>query len=117
MNDKFDELTKQMTQSVTRRGALKKFGVGLASMALACFGLAKRAEAQSTCRPNGYQCINNSDCCSGNCQLTDGYQLGSHKKSVSRCAFRADAQDSCGHCSARMAGEALKAKDTNKAKL
>jgi len=30
MNDKFDELTKQMAQSVTRRAAFKKFGVGLA---------------------------------------------------------------------------------------
>jgi len=45
MNTKFDELTKQMAQSVTRRGALKKFGVGLAGMALACFGLASRARA------------------------------------------------------------------------
>ena len=45
MNTKFDELTKQMAQSVTRRAALKKFGVGLAGMALACFGLANRAEA------------------------------------------------------------------------
>jgi hypothetical protein len=30
MNNKFDELTKSIAQSVTRRGALKKFGVGLA---------------------------------------------------------------------------------------
>src|SRR5580765_3414526 len=45
MNNKFDELTKQMAQSVTRRAALKKFGVGLAGMALACLGLANRAEA------------------------------------------------------------------------
>src|SRR5438128_4330995 len=35
MNNKFDELTKSMAQSVTRRAALKKFGVGLAGMALA----------------------------------------------------------------------------------
>src|SRR5437899_2803762 len=34
MNDKLDELTKSMAQSVTRRAALKKFGVGLAGMAL-----------------------------------------------------------------------------------
>jgi len=47
MNDKFDELTKQMAQSVTRRGALKKFGIGLAGMALACFGLAGKAQAAS----------------------------------------------------------------------
>ena len=45
MNNKFDELTKSVAQSVTRRAALKKFGVGLAGMALACFGLANKAGA------------------------------------------------------------------------
>src|SRR5437667_9910016 len=35
MNNPFDELTKCLAQSVTRRAALKKFGVGLAGMALA----------------------------------------------------------------------------------
>ena len=35
MNNQFDELTKSLAQSHTRRGALKKFGVGLAGMALA----------------------------------------------------------------------------------
>ena len=35
MNHPFDELAKSQAQSVTRRGALKKFGVGLAGMALA----------------------------------------------------------------------------------
>jgi hypothetical protein len=37
MNNKFDELTKQMAQSVTSRGAFKKLGVGLAGLALAGF--------------------------------------------------------------------------------
>src|SRR5260370_1010812 len=46
MNKKFDELAKGLAQSVTRRQAFKKFGVGLAAMALACFGLALRAAAQ-----------------------------------------------------------------------
>ena len=50
MNNQFDELTKGMAQSVTRRAALKKFGVGLAGMALACFGLANKAGAAT----NGY---------------------------------------------------------------
>src|SRR5262245_30373726 len=39
MNDKFDELTKSMAQSVSRRAALKKFCVGLAGMGLTRFGL------------------------------------------------------------------------------
>ncbi len=47
MNDKFDELTKGMAQSVTRRGALKNFGVGFAGIVLASLGLARKAEAQN----------------------------------------------------------------------
>jgi hypothetical protein len=35
MNNKFDELTKQMAQSVSRRAAFKKFGVGLGVIAMA----------------------------------------------------------------------------------
>ena len=48
MNDKFDEMTKALAQSVTRRGALKKFGLGLAGIALACLGLANGAGVQPT---------------------------------------------------------------------
>jgi len=46
MNDKFDELTKNLAQSVTRRGALKKFGTSLAAIALASVGLAQKAIAR-----------------------------------------------------------------------
>ena len=72
MNNKFDELTKGLAQSVTRRAALKKFGVGLAGMALACFGLANKAEAApNACMPNGSYCNNpgrpDKKCCSGAC--------------------------------------------------
>ena len=69
MNNKFDELTKSMAQSVTRRAALKKFGVGLAGMALACFGFAGKAEAGSHNRSCFNQCMHN---CVGN-QLAQGY--------------------------------------------
>ncbi len=68
MNNKFDELAKGLAQSVTRRQALKKFGVGLASMALACFGLANKAEAtKGGCKPGGTPCSSASQCCSGLC--------------------------------------------------
>jgi hypothetical protein len=71
MNNQFDELTKGMAQSVTRRAALKKFGVGLAGMALACLGLANKAEANPTptepCLPWGYACKRSNECCGGNC--------------------------------------------------
>ena len=46
MNDQFDELAKGLAQSVTRRGALKKFGVGVAGIALAALGLANSAHAE-----------------------------------------------------------------------
>ncbi len=45
MNDRFDELAKGLAQSVTRRGAVKKFGVGLACVALASLGMANAAKA------------------------------------------------------------------------
>jgi hypothetical protein len=80
MNNKFDQLTRSMAQSVTRRAALKKFGVGLAGMALACLGLANKAEGQTACLPDGFQCKQDSDCCSGSCQWTSHLQWGSNKK-------------------------------------
>ena len=67
MNNKFDELTKSMAQSVTRRAALKKFGVGLAGMALVCLGLANKAEA-GNCSLSGGLCTKNRECCSGYCR-------------------------------------------------
>ena len=66
MNNKFDELTKSMAQSVTRRAALKKFGVGLAGMALACFGLAQKTYAGG-CKKPGAPCKSHFECCSGMC--------------------------------------------------
>src|SRR6185369_10909136 len=85
MNNQFDELTKNMAQSVTRRGALKKFGVGLAGMALACFGLADAANAgKLKCLRPGEPCTTNSECCSGVCY----YDYGSG--SVCRCSTDAD---------------------------
>ena len=65
MNNKFDELTKSLAQSVTRRAALKKFGAGLAGMALACFGLANKAVAGGA--KYGEPCATNKDCQTGLC--------------------------------------------------
>src|SRR6267378_557518 len=45
MKNQFDELTKGLAQSVTRRAALKRFGVGLAGMALSCFLTVSRSPA------------------------------------------------------------------------
>ena len=45
MQNKFDELTKGLAQSVTRRQALRRVGVGLAGIVLASVGLANKAQA------------------------------------------------------------------------
>jgi len=68
MNNKFDELAKGLAQSVTRRQALKKFGVALAGMALACFGLANRAQAGAVAHRCGKVCApcgSGLSCCKG----------------------------------------------------
>ena len=68
MNDKFDELAKGLAQSVTRRAALKKFGVGFTGIVLAALGLANKAEAHpKPCLPSGYRCNSHAQCCSGIC--------------------------------------------------
>jgi hypothetical protein len=68
MNDQFDDLAKNVAQSATRRQALKKFGVGLAAVALAALGLANEAEAKQThkrfkcqCKPPHWGCTT-QDC-------------------------------------------------------
>jgi len=51
MNHKFDELTKNLAQTVTRRAALKKFGLGLAAMALAILMALTTAATAATVGP------------------------------------------------------------------
>ena len=73
MNDKFDELAKGLAQSVTRRGALKQFGLGLAGITLAALGLANNAEAApGGCKQPGQSCHRDDECCSGVCSFPPG---------------------------------------------
>ena len=53
MNDKFDELAKGLAKSVTRRQAVRRFGVGLAGVMLATLGLADRTEGKSSGETGG----------------------------------------------------------------
>ena len=81
MNDKFDELTRGLAQSVTRRGALKKFGLGLTGLALASLGLEYKAHAAPQKGfPCGHRCHHDSDCASANC-----YSPGDLGKNFGRC--------------------------------
>ncbi len=66
MNDKFDQLTRNLAQTVNRRQALQHFGACLAGLVLACFAVARKAEA-GTCKAGGAKCLSNSECCSGYC--------------------------------------------------
>ena len=52
MSNKFDELAKGMAESVTRRGALKKFGLGLGGIVLSILGVTRSAKAGG--RPAGF---------------------------------------------------------------
>ncbi len=66
MNNQFDELAKGLAQSVTRRGAFKKFGVGLAGLALALLGMASKASARPgfihcNCKKPFYGCRSKYD--------------------------------------------------------
>jgi len=83
MNNPFDELTKQMAQSVTRRAALKKLGVGIAGMALACFGLANRANAGD--RPGW--CAPTDLCCCRNCKTYLPKSDSNYVSCVTQCSF------------------------------
>ncbi len=84
MNDKFDELAKNMAQSVTRRGALKKFGVGIAGLALACLGLANKAEAAP--KPFHCRCASPNYGCDTNPRFYDCvYYCGSTGKRQGGC--------------------------------
>jgi hypothetical protein len=106
MNNQFDELARELAQSVTRRGALKKFGVGIAGIALASLGLPKKAGAD----PIKY-CVIDADCPNGmicssgvctqtfhNCQCHQpGYGCGTDSQCVSYCAEACQKKKGGGH--------------------
>ena len=80
MNNKFDELAKGLAKSVTRRAALKKFGVGLTGFTLVSLGLANKSDAANKGGfPSGHKCKFDHQCASGTCYrnsiILDGFCL------------------------------------------
>src|SRR6266550_2931114 len=88
MNNEFDELTKNMAQSVTRRGALKKFGGGLVAAIAASprdrqFVAPRRGYCQvnGVADPFGYtgRCVDTSTCQWGTNSNCSGYKIHAGK--------------------------------------
>jgi hypothetical protein len=65
MDDRFDELTRDMAGAVPRRDLLRRLavGAGLAAIALLRPGRANAAGSCTPCGPNGLCCTKNQVCC------------------------------------------------------
>ncbi len=60
---RFDDLTKALATSTSRRQALKAIAATLGGV----FGLGGISTAFANCKPNGIGCNTSSQCCSGGC--------------------------------------------------
>jgi hypothetical protein len=78
MQNQFDELAKGLAQSVTRRAAFRKLGVGVVGVVLASLGLPSKAYARRLhgcrCKRADYGCNGDPNCvsfcavcCAGGC--------------------------------------------------
>jgi len=67
MDKQFDELSKSLANGVSRRVALRKFGIGVAGALLAAVGLSSRAEAGGSSCTTGADCGGGRVCCGGQC--------------------------------------------------
>ncbi len=66
MDRQFDELSKSLAEGLSRRDALRKFGLGVAGVLLAAVGLQGRAWAGVNCTSNA-DCKSFDYCCGGTC--------------------------------------------------
>ena len=69
MNHKFDELTKELAQSVTRRSAIKKFGVGFTILIMTALGIANSNAAKNGKHGNCNHCASPYGCTTDECFL------------------------------------------------
>ena len=89
MNDKFDELARNLAQSVTRRQAIRRFGVGLATALMASFGLVSESYA-------GKYCTSDADCHGNTNNIChNGRCVPCVRSQVCDCSV-----DACGGCGA-----------------
>lgn len=66
---RFDDFTRALAATNSRRHFLKTFTGGAAGGLLALLGKGT-ADAKPTCKPNGHGCGTNKQCCSGYCDQT-----------------------------------------------
>jgi hypothetical protein len=88
--NQFDELAKAMALSVTRRAAVKKFGYGLTTLALAALGLSTKAQAARPF-PAGSRCKTSKQCKPGTACI-QGVCVSSSGGDGSRCGTTTDCQ-------------------------
>ena len=94
-DDRFDEFSKALARTTTRRQALKLFGLTASAGAFSLVG-ARGAEAQGRCRKNGSRCRQDYECCSfycppgtGRCACPPGAQVCEKGpgRPTERCVF------------------------------
>lgn len=65
--NRFDDLTRAIAGSATRRGVLRRLAGAVAGGLLVAVGV-RQAEA-TPCRPDGRPCRLHAECCSGTCDF------------------------------------------------
>ena len=83
-HDCFDDLTRTLTTSMSRRQALKLLGGSLAGGLLAFLGVGEAA-ADDTCKRNGKTCKNDDQCCGDLICVVAGARTNSPKKNSATC--------------------------------
>ena len=108
-HDRFDDLTRALATTTTRRQFLKTLAGGVAGGLLAFLGVGEAAANDNDnddCKRNGKKCKKNKQCCSGNCQdgrcaaaCSPGQVRLSNGTCVTPCGGGCDATHcACGIC-------------------
>ncbi len=90
---RFDELTKALATSTSRRKALKTIAATTFGSILGLGGLG--TVFARPCKPNGYGCNTSSQCCSGGCCHGTCTDLSSNVHNCGKCGYKCDACSTC----------------------